>query len=237
VTIWLNTPFEPRFRVIDGLAVRYAESPDRGAPALLLGPWPETILGYVPIWERLAERAHLVALDLPGFGHSQRRDELLSPRTMAEFVVRAADAFHLDRPHVVGPGVVTAAALFAAAGHPGRLRSLVVGSGPAAVPPEPDGSLPDAMLQDYLSAAAGDRFAAALAYVRACPADLQVLRELLPGIRTPVLIVTGATTGAEFPHHGLPDSRLTVLGSGPRPWQDAPAEYAQLVTDWWTERG
>ena len=73
-------------------------------------------------------------MDLPGFGHSQRRDSLLSPEAMGEFVIAAADAFGLERPHVVAPGTGTAAALFAAARHPGRLRSLVVGSGAAAVP-------------------------------------------------------------------------------------------------------
>jgi pimeloyl-ACP methyl ester carboxylesterase len=53
---------------------------------------------------------------------------------MGEFVVRLADAFGLEQPHVVGPDIGTSAALFAAALHPGRLRSLVVGSGGAAVP-------------------------------------------------------------------------------------------------------
>jgi pimeloyl-ACP methyl ester carboxylesterase len=53
---------------------------------------------------------------------------------MGEFLVRVADAFGLENPHVVGPDVGTGASLFAAALHPGRLRSLVVGSGGAAVP-------------------------------------------------------------------------------------------------------
>jgi pimeloyl-ACP methyl ester carboxylesterase len=42
--------------------------------ALLLSPWPESLLAFEPTWSRLAERTHLVAIDLPGFGHSQRRD-------------------------------------------------------------------------------------------------------------------------------------------------------------------
>ena len=40
----------------------------------------------------------------------------------------------LEIPHVVGPDIGTGAALFAAALHPGRFRSLVVGSGGAAFP-------------------------------------------------------------------------------------------------------
>jgi len=79
----------------------------------------------VPTWVQLAEHTHLVAIDLPGFGHSQRRDELLSPRAMGEFIIRAADTFGLDHPHVVGPDIGTAAALFAAAQYPGRLRSRI----------------------------------------------------------------------------------------------------------------
>ena len=131
---WLNTPIQTQFRVIDGLSIRFAESGDRDDHALLLSPWPESLLAFEPMWSRLAERTHLVAIDLPGFGRSQRRDALLSPSAMGEFIVRAADAFGFEHPHVVGPDIGTGAALFAAALYPGRLRSLVVGSGGAAVP-------------------------------------------------------------------------------------------------------
>jgi pimeloyl-ACP methyl ester carboxylesterase len=136
VTTWLNAPFEMRFRVIGGLTVRFARSEehDRRDHVLMLSPWPESLLAFEPIWWQLAEHAHLVAIDLPGFGRSQRDAALLSPRAMGEFIVRAADAFGLDQPHVIAPDIGTAAALFAAALYPGRLRSLVVGSGGAAVP-------------------------------------------------------------------------------------------------------
>jgi len=135
VTTWLNTPIQTQFRTIDGLSIRYAESQDQhNEHALLLSPWPESLLAFEPTWTRLAEHTHLVAIDLPGFGHSQRRDQLLSPAAMGEFVIRVADTFGLEHPHVVGPDVGTGASLFAAALHPGRLRSLVVGSGGTAVP-------------------------------------------------------------------------------------------------------
>ena len=54
-----------------------------------------------------------------------------------------ADAFGLENPHVVGPDVGTGASLFAAALHPGRLRSLVVGSGGSAFPLQLGGVLKD----------------------------------------------------------------------------------------------
>ena len=124
----------PTFRTIDGLSIRFVESEQRNSDALLLSPWPESVFAYEPTWSRLAEETHLIAIDLPGFGRSERRDALMSPRAMGEFIVRVADAFRLEKPHLVGPDIGTSASLFAAAGHPGRFLSLVVGTGGAAVP-------------------------------------------------------------------------------------------------------
>jgi pimeloyl-ACP methyl ester carboxylesterase len=134
VTTTLSQSIQPRVRTIDGLSIRYAESERRDDHALLLSPWPESLYCYEPTWSRLAERTHLVAIDLPGFGQSERRNALMSPRAMGEFLIRVADAFGLEQPHVVGPDVGTGASLFAAALYPGRLRSLVVGTGGTAVP-------------------------------------------------------------------------------------------------------
>ena len=156
MTTWLNASIQMQFRVIDGLSVRFAESGDQSDTALLLSPWPESLLAFEPMWSRLAKDMHLVAVDLPGFGHSQRRDALLSPRAMGEFVIQVADAFGLESPHVVGPDIGTAASLFAAARHPGRLRSLVVGSGGTAVPLQLGSPL-----NDWIDASDLDRFRAA----------------------------------------------------------------------------
>ncbi|MCW3043197.1 MAG: hypothetical protein JWL57_1355 [Actinobacteria bacterium] len=142
MSTWSHTS-QMQFRTIDGLAIRFAESEDRDDHALLLSPWPESLLAFEPTWARLAEHTHLVAIDLPGFGHSQRCDALLSPRAMGQFVIRLAEAFGLEKPHVVGPDVGTGASLFAAALYPGRLRSLVVGSGGAAFPLQLGGVLRD----------------------------------------------------------------------------------------------
>jgi pimeloyl-ACP methyl ester carboxylesterase len=134
LTLSSNESIQTQVRTIDGLSIRFAESEDRDDHALLLSPWPESVFAFEPVWSRLARDTHLVAIDLPGFGHSERRDALLSPHAMGEFVLRAADEFGLENPHVVGPDVGTGAALFAAAQSPGRLRSLVVGSGGTAYP-------------------------------------------------------------------------------------------------------
>jgi len=75
VIVWLNTPFQMQFRVIDGLTVRFAESADRGGPrpvAQSVAREPARV--RADVGRASPARRILVAIDLPGFGHSQRND-------------------------------------------------------------------------------------------------------------------------------------------------------------------
>jgi pimeloyl-ACP methyl ester carboxylesterase len=126
---------ELRFRTVDGVRIRYADSGGAQGPTLLLtSPWPESVYAFTSMWGTLAARARLFAIDLPGFGASERRDDLLSPRGMGGFLARLIAETELGVPHVVAPDVGTSAALFAAAAHPERIASVIVGTGGAAVP-------------------------------------------------------------------------------------------------------
>jgi pimeloyl-ACP methyl ester carboxylesterase len=53
------------------------------------------------------------------------------------------DQWEIEAPHLFGPDVGTSAALFAAGQNPGRVRSLMVGSGAASFPLEIAGALKD----------------------------------------------------------------------------------------------
>ena len=46
---------KPTFRTIDGVSIRFVESQARNADALLLSPWPESIMAYEATWSRLAD--------------------------------------------------------------------------------------------------------------------------------------------------------------------------------------
>jgi len=132
----------PRVREADGLAIRCAEADGVGdETVLLLSPWPESLFAWNTIWSRLAQSARLVAIYLPGFGQSERRAELESPRAMGGFLLRLVDEWELGRPHLVGPDVGTGAVLFAAAEELDRFPSAVVGSGGASFPLEVTGAL------------------------------------------------------------------------------------------------
>lgn len=190
-----STSIQAQFRDIDGVSIRYAESEPRAVDALLLSPWPESLFAFDRVWDRLAGHAHLVAVDLPGYGHSQRRDDLLSPQAMGEFVIRLADAFGLENPHVVGPDIGTAASLFAAARHPGRLRSVVVGSGGAAIPLALGG-----VLNDWVTAPDLDKF-------RAIDS-----RKIVAGV-LPAACPAGPQ-GCRLHHYGRPHAARLDHGSG-----------------------
>jgi pimeloyl-ACP methyl ester carboxylesterase len=76
----------------------------------------------------------LFAVDLPAFGASEGREDLLSPRAMGGFLATLVAEIGLGAPHLVAPDVGTSAALFAAAAYPDRFASVTVGTGGAAVP-------------------------------------------------------------------------------------------------------
>jgi pimeloyl-ACP methyl ester carboxylesterase len=129
-------------RDASGLTIRCADSEGGGdETVLLLNPWPESLFAWETIWSRLAKTARLVAIDLPGFGQSEGRAELMSPRAMGMFLLRLIDEWELGHPHVVGPDVGTGAVLFAASEDVDRFPSAVVGSGGASVPLEVSGTL------------------------------------------------------------------------------------------------
>src|SRR5262249_57785814 len=77
----------------------------------------------------------------PGVGGSDYRQTLMNPKAMGHFILTVADALGLDHPHIVGPDIGTSSVLFAAAADPHRFRSIVVGSGGAAVPLDVTGVL------------------------------------------------------------------------------------------------
>jgi pimeloyl-ACP methyl ester carboxylesterase len=118
------------FIEVDGLKLRHLRSNTaQGIPVLLTSPWPESLFAFSRIWPKLAAEAPLVALDLPGFGRSQSRPDIMSPKAMGHFLPKVIDALALKRIHAVGPDVGTSAFLFAANAYPNLFESLVVGMG------------------------------------------------------------------------------------------------------------
>jgi len=136
------SPISTYFRVCDGVRVRFADNrADSDITVLLLAPWPESLWAFRRIWGRVSAVGRAVAIDLPGFGHSDGRLELIAPDASGAFLAGLIDEWGLGAPHVVGPDVGTAAALFLAARAPERVTSLTVGGGAVRFPIEAGGAL------------------------------------------------------------------------------------------------
>ena len=118
----LTASIKPQFRVIDGVKIRYADSGGSQEPTVVLtSPWPASVYAFAPMWATLSEHARLFAIDLPGFGASERRDDLLVSASDGRVPGPAHRRGRSRPPHIVAPDVGTSAALFAAAAHPERI--------------------------------------------------------------------------------------------------------------------
>lgn len=76
----------------------------QGEPLILIHGIGHRLQAWEPVFDRLAERHEVIAIDLPGFGLSPVPDGGM-PRDMAATVAAMAETFRewgLDRPHVAG---------------------------------------------------------------------------------------------------------------------------------------
>jgi pimeloyl-ACP methyl ester carboxylesterase len=139
-----GSPISTYFRVCDGVRVRFADTNvESDTTVLLLAPWPESLWAFRRIWDSVSAAGRAVAIDMPGFGHSDGRPELIAPDAAGAFLAGLIDEWGLGAPHVVGPDVGTAAALMLAANAPDRVSSLTVGGGAVRFPIEAGGALKD----------------------------------------------------------------------------------------------
>ena len=206
---------------IDGLSIRYARAGvSKGIPILLTAPWPESIYSFYRLAPRLADAYPIILVDLPGFGLSQSRADLMAPEAMGDFLIKLLKYFGIGRTHVVAPDVGTPAVLFTASKQQELFESLVIGG--AAMQPDlaagvlkdliysPTGFLaeagsdgvkpylehaalltPAAIIEDFRTASAGRRLDEATQFVRGYIQDSPKLEPQLYNIKTPVLIIAG----------------------------------------------
>jgi pimeloyl-ACP methyl ester carboxylesterase len=115
---------------IDGLSIFYREAGPKNAPTLLLlHGIPTSSRMFQPLFDRLADRYHLVAPDYPGFGHSDWPDPKRFAYTfdhIAEILNQFTEALGLSHytlyMHDYGGPVGFRMAL----AHPDRIEALIV---------------------------------------------------------------------------------------------------------------
>ncbi|WP_413625262.1 alpha/beta fold hydrolase [Luteibacter sp. Lutesp34] len=103
-------------------------------PLLLLHGWLDNAASFAALAPLLASRFHVIALDLPGHGHSQHLPEgtIYQHVDYVRAVLAAADALALPRFHLLGHSLGAGVATMVAIAAPERVRrlALIEGLGP-----------------------------------------------------------------------------------------------------------
>jgi pimeloyl-ACP methyl ester carboxylesterase len=97
-----------------------------GPPLVLLHGLGGTKISFLPTVAALAERHRLIALDLPGFGDSDKPIGPYDAQFMAEWTYAALDALQLSRTHLLGHSLGGRVALQVAFDHPRRIERLIL---------------------------------------------------------------------------------------------------------------
>ena len=119
------------FLDIEGVHLHYLERGE-GRPLLLLHGNGAMVQDFEisGILEQLAQRYRVIAVDRPGFGHTNRpRSQRWTPAAQAELVHKALVQLEIKDAIVVGHSWGTLVALSLALDHPADVRSLVLLSG------------------------------------------------------------------------------------------------------------
>jgi len=122
-------PRSPRVHRVnaDGLSSFYLESGVRGKPpVVLIHGLGATSASFLPTQWDLARDHHVFAVDLPGFGETDKPLRPLDPEYFARWLRAWMDAVGLRRAHLVGNSMGGRVALEAALTTPDRVDRLVL---------------------------------------------------------------------------------------------------------------
>ncbi|MES1245758.1 MAG: alpha/beta hydrolase [Acidobacteriota bacterium] len=106
----------------------HVEQAGEGEPVVLLHGFGASTYAWRKVVPGLAGSFHVIAIDLNGFGYTQRPRtfESYTREGQADLVLRVMDALGIDRAHLAGHSYGGGISIWLASRHPERLRSLVL---------------------------------------------------------------------------------------------------------------
>ena len=226
---------------VAGLALRYLKG-GAGTPVVVLHHSTGNP-GWIPFYERLAERGTVYVPDLPGYGQSARPEWAREPRDLAILTLQMLSKLDLARPAIVGLGFGGFIAAEMATMSQERIGRLVLVGAPGLQPRE--GEILDQMMVDFheyvmtgfkndddfrttFGENARKQFKELWDYSREMTARVswkpymfsRRLGPLLREVRTPALILHGADDAivpvdvAKQYAESLPNAKLEIVPSG-----------------------
>jgi pimeloyl-ACP methyl ester carboxylesterase len=111
-----------------GSQLVHVEQAGEGEPVLLLHGFGASSYSWRKVIPRLSASHRVIAMDLNGFGYTERPKDLASytREGQAALILGVLDALGIDRAHIVGHSYGGGLSLFLASTHPERFRTLVL---------------------------------------------------------------------------------------------------------------
>ena len=118
-------PKDARFMQLDGARVRYTDEGE-GPPVVLIHGFASSLDAWATVTPRLVKNHRVIALDLKGFGWSDRPAGDYSPRAQAQLVLQLLDRLGVERTAVVAHSWGSSVALALALMVPDRVSRLAL---------------------------------------------------------------------------------------------------------------
>jgi len=119
--------FTHRWVDTDGVRLHAVEGGQPEGPAVvLLAGFPQTWWAWRKVMPNLADRFHVIAIDLPGQGHSERPDISYDTHTVAAHVQAAVEALGVSTYWLAAHDIGAWVAFSLALKHQSRLRGLAL---------------------------------------------------------------------------------------------------------------
>lgn len=237
-----------RYTRVDSVRVRYVEAGAEhgGVPLVIVHGYngscdywyPQTVLG-------LAERRHVMALDLPGNGLSDKLPAH-NMETLSDFIVRFIETMGYERADLMGHSMGGLLCVAAAIARPGRVRSLILVDS-AGLPDlvkrlwlVPVVALADSSLRQWRYYPIFVKIALRARTKRECLQLVRTssIRTALSELDLPVFVLWGEKDRVVPVAHGyymaqrIPGAKLAVVkGAGHMPFYEKPAECNRLILD------
>lgn len=115
--------FRSRFATVNGIRIHYVEG-GKGSPVIMMPGWPQTWWAFHKLMPKLAEKHHVIAVDIRGMGASDKPRGGYDKKTMAKDINELARSLGYGRTHIVGHDIGSQVAYAYAALYPDATTSV-----------------------------------------------------------------------------------------------------------------
>ncbi|MET4137914.1 alpha/beta hydrolase [Pedobacter sp. UYP1] len=117
--------FTNRNAIVNGINLHYVEG-GQGHPLVLIPGWPQTWWAFHHMMPALAEKFHVIVVDIRGMGSSDKPETGYDKKTMAKDIFELVQKLGYDEVNIGGHDIGAQVAFSFAANHPEATTKLIV---------------------------------------------------------------------------------------------------------------